>query len=853
VSDPLPGLSAITPESVDSLAPGDSQEFTATYTITQDDVDAGSVDNTATATGTFDDVEYTATDSETVTGPAAAPAIDLDKSASPGTYSAEGDVITYTFVVTNTGNVTLTDVSVSDPLPGLSAITPESVDSLAPGDSQEFTATYTITQDDVDAGSVDNTATATGTFDDVEYTATDSETVTGPAAAPAIDLDKSASPGTYSAEGDVITYTFVVTNTGNVTLTDVRIDDVKLDISGLAVEPSTLEPGETGTATATYTITQDDVDAGSVLNTALATGTDPNEETVTAEDDETIRAQYTLTMVVSPSGGGTTIPEVGSHIYVEGTVIEIEATANPGYVFNSWTGDVENPTSESTTVTMNADKTVTAYFDKVVTISAIEGVTPPFAGEIPVTVITETDQYTGTVSWEPAHSTFAPGTEYTATITLSAKDGYTFDGVSANFFTVAGATTVSNTEDSGIVTAVFSIIPVAVADSYNIGLETEINILAPGVLANDSGDDGAELKAFLEDAIDPDVGELIFNVDGSFEFTVGEDWDGLTTFTYRTCDGEICSASATVTIEEADYCLLVTSDPLEMELQPDSTGTLDFLLTNNCDVPVDYDILESGGVTGIPVLSERFENEANPTIPPNFPPDDWTKILNSDRSWMLTEGSAFVDEGQFAAWVIFYDPEQQDSISDEWLISSVIDTTGHDDLVLTFRANGLTYYKGATLRVWVTDADGTPITAFSDEPLWDMLRDVDWMSRKFRTVQVDLGEFDRYGEIRIAWQYVTVDANDRGESFGLDDIEIGSRSDISWLSLTINRASASGTLPARDNLEITIDFDAKDLLFGSYEGMLFVRNAPYRTIDLPVYLQVMPKGDFRFFLPLINK
>ncbi|WP_373396586.1 hypothetical protein V8V91_17740 [Algoriphagus halophilus] len=83
------------------------------------------------------------------------------KSATPSTYNAAGDVITYTFDVSNTGNVTWTDVTVSDPLSGLSAITPGPV-TLAPGENQVFTATYTITQSDMDAGQVDNTATATG-------------------------------------------------------------------------------------------------------------------------------------------------------------------------------------------------------------------------------------------------------------------------------------------------------------------------------------------------------------------------------------------------------------------------------------------------------------------------------------------------------------------------------------------------------------------------------------------------------------------------------------------------------------------------------------------------------------------
>jgi len=90
-----------------------------------------------------------------------------------------------------------------------------------------------------------------------------------------------------------------------------------------------------------------------------------------------------------------------------------------------------------------------------VTVSAIAGVTPPAMGETPVTTITATDQYTGTVTWSDSPVTFAASTVYTATITLTAKSGYTLTGVAADFFTVTGATSDTNPADSGVVTAVF--------------------------------------------------------------------------------------------------------------------------------------------------------------------------------------------------------------------------------------------------------------------------------------------------------------------------------------------------------------------------------------------------------------
>lgn len=90
-----------------------------------------------------------------------------------------------------------------------------------------------------------------------------------------------------------------------------------------------------------------------------------------------------------------------------------------------------------------------------VTEPAIGGVTVPVVGERPVTTITEGKQFTGTVTWSPEASTFAASTVYTAAITLTPKVGYKLDGVAANFFTVAGATSVSNEANSGVVTAVF--------------------------------------------------------------------------------------------------------------------------------------------------------------------------------------------------------------------------------------------------------------------------------------------------------------------------------------------------------------------------------------------------------------
>ncbi|MEF2148665.1 DUF7507 domain-containing protein, partial [Aquilutibacter rugosus] len=88
---------------------------TGTHTITQTEVDAGKVDNTATASGTAPGAT-TATVSDpdgTSTPLTAAPAVTVDKAAGTPTGATAGSTIPYAFTVTNSGNVTLSGVAIS--------------------------------------------------------------------------------------------------------------------------------------------------------------------------------------------------------------------------------------------------------------------------------------------------------------------------------------------------------------------------------------------------------------------------------------------------------------------------------------------------------------------------------------------------------------------------------------------------------------------------------------------------------------------------------------------------------------------------------------------------------------------
>ncbi|GEP36083.1 hypothetical protein NSZ01_38510 [Nocardioides szechwanensis] len=283
-----------------AVAPGASITCTSkTYTLTQADVNAGKVDNTATATGTAPSgVKVTDPDS-TTSSIATVPAIELDKTGSAvndldGNGPDAGDTVTYGFKVTNIGNVTLNPVTVHDPLFGGTSpnITCPS-GAVLPGASITCTGkTYTLTQADVDAGKVDNTATATGTAPGgAKVTDPDSvSTIVG--RTPAVEIDKTAGAlndldGNGADAGDTITFGFLVTNTGNVTLNPVTVDDPKLG-GAIACGTGVLAPGASRTCTPkTYTLTQADVNAGKVDNTATVTGTTTLGTTVTDSDSTT--------------------------------------------------------------------------------------------------------------------------------------------------------------------------------------------------------------------------------------------------------------------------------------------------------------------------------------------------------------------------------------------------------------------------------------------------------------------------------------------------------------------------------------------------------------------------------------
>jgi hypothetical protein len=119
--------------------------------------------------------------------------------------------------------------------------------------------------------------------------------------------------------------------------------------------------------------------------------------------------------------------------------------------------------------------------------AAIQGLTVPATGEIPVTRITTNEQYSGTVIWSGNPFTFAAATQYTATIILTPQSGYTLHGVSADFFTVDGATSVGNAENSGVITAVFPKTTATNIYFASISITAPVKSATPDITASGSG------------------------------------------------------------------------------------------------------------------------------------------------------------------------------------------------------------------------------------------------------------------------------------------------------------------------------------------------------------------------------
>ncbi|GAA1246045.1 putative repeat protein (TIGR01451 family) [Microbacterium phyllosphaerae] len=314
ITDPLLGDDALC--AVDELAVGAANDCGPfTYTLTQADIENGSRPNTATATGTgpLGAVRDDASAEIVFVG---TPGISLTKTpgepvdANDDGMIGAGDTIAYSFRIRNTGTTVLTDIVLDDPLLGGIVDCP-ALDGLAlvPTDVVDCgPVEYLLTQDDVDAGIVRNTATVTGqsvagsaeSADDADVTVIGTDALTLLKSAAAV-VDANGNGRTDA--GDTIAYTFTVTNSGTTRLTDVAVSDPRLD-GDVVCDTTDLAPGDSALCTGpAAVITQAEIDAGQIVNTATATGTGTGDVPPSAEDTVTTPLEVQPAIALAKTGG----------------------------------------------------------------------------------------------------------------------------------------------------------------------------------------------------------------------------------------------------------------------------------------------------------------------------------------------------------------------------------------------------------------------------------------------------------------------------------------------------------------------------------------------------------------------
>ncbi|MFR3790605.1 MAG: hypothetical protein ACLTWO_01585 [Blautia massiliensis (ex Durand et al. 2017)] len=317
-------------ETLDALA---SVTYTYTYTVVEADM-GNKITNTASVTG---DGLNDNGETETPAVEVKKPGVDIVKTSEAsreGTLKV-GDTIKYTITVKNTGNTTLTGLTVTDKFEG--ADTPSDVQSggttvgewedniwtvnnvdLAIGAS--VTYTYTVVEADMgnkitNAASVAGTGVKDDTTDPNEYPVETAEPrVTVDKTYTAMRGDEQVPDGENLQVGDKITYKITVENTGNVTLKNLIVTDTFTgagtpsevqDLDGNTIAQwdgnvwntaiGTLGVNESLTYTYTYTVVEGDLGSddqpGNIKNTAVVKGDGlpedgSHDETVTPVEDK---------------------------------------------------------------------------------------------------------------------------------------------------------------------------------------------------------------------------------------------------------------------------------------------------------------------------------------------------------------------------------------------------------------------------------------------------------------------------------------------------------------------------------------------------------------------------------------
>ena len=383
----------------------------------------------------------------------------------------------------------------------------------------------------------------------------DAGLIPAPVSNPSIAIVKTSSfddGGDGQADvGDVITYTYTVTNTGDVTLFDVAVTEQSGSFTGTGTLPAPTYVsgganldgdgdaqdlavgGGSIVFTATYSITQADIDAGSISNQALANGTDPDGDPVTDQSDDNSPAENDPTVVIITVGGG---PIAVDDVDVTDPVTPISRSAANGVVLPNDT----DPDGDPLTVIGVSNGSRTTRVGR-----SIEGSN---GGSF----IINPD---GSYVFDPENDflNLPPGSSDTTSVTYTISDG--------NGGTDTATLTITITDNAGNG-------PNAVDDFDSTNEETPITRNAANgvILPNDTDPDAdpLTLTSFTNGSntsgpsgtiAGSNGGTFTLNADGSYTFNPGSDFQDLpvggsdtTSVNYTITDGNGGFASATLTI-----------------------------------------------------------------------------------------------------------------------------------------------------------------------------------------------------------------------------------------------------------------------------------------------------------------
>ena len=232
---------------VPSLAPGVSANFTASFTAP---ADACSVSSTVTASGSDSCTQAVVNNSASATCTlVTTPRIAVTQNC-PANPPGLGGVLTYSGTVSNAGNITLTNVVVTDNLTGASTVF--TVAALAPGASSSFTGSYTVPANSGCA--VTSTLTANASDKCTGALVTANATATCPVqGAPNIAVTLGC-PDTPTPLGGLLTFSGTVRNGGTITLTNVVVVRDAPAPNTTVFSAASLAPGASANFTGSYTV-----------------------------------------------------------------------------------------------------------------------------------------------------------------------------------------------------------------------------------------------------------------------------------------------------------------------------------------------------------------------------------------------------------------------------------------------------------------------------------------------------------------------------------------------------------------------------------------------------------------------